>query len=387
MFQIPVKLTDLMKADRVPPCLLSAVERIVFVSGVVHGASGLISTDFMGKSDPYCVVEGVSNSGDRVFIHRTRVIQDRLSPVWHEAFFYAVPQDVVVHKLNLSVYDSDEVEGVSTAATGEDDFLGRATVDVGYLINGARVYEDLPLIGAKAKKQDRVGLSGFRRNSAISVEVRVERRVQPLFQLHRQNADDFKPTEKHLLSRTPPLAASYVDVSQEERAHIHKARNARQVMELKAEERLATLAMTQSSKLKRSKWVQATDRRWPEYQAIELFEATMGKGPVEPADDDDFKAHAEKARTPAPAIDQILKFGALASYRRVFPSPVLPRPASLPSLHTKFNCTKTDAESARMFASTSGDSIPGFRDEAEKGTSYFLTGVRQRPALEYMTQH
>mmetsp|Transcript_93180 Transcript_93180/g.199894 ORF Transcript_93180/g.199894 Transcript_93180/m.199894 type:complete len:973 (-) Transcript_93180:44-2962(-) len=230
-YKVPAALEKIHTSGdawRVPHSLLSGFERIEFISGVVHGATGLANTDAYGKSDPYCVVEGLSVTGERLFIHRTAVMQDSLCPMWQESFFSVVPHSFTLHRLLVSVFDSDDVEGLAAlsgavTADGEDDFLGRATVDLTYLRAGDRIHEDFPLVGSKAKRDDqKKATSGFRRNAMISCEVRCERRVLPHYEIHPEDVDS-KPSvhHEHKLSRMDPSQGGreslyYQDPSQDE---------------------------------------------------------------------------------------------------------------------------------------------------------------------------
>merc|ERR1712217_530418 len=142
--------------------------------------------------------------------------------------------------------------------------------------------------------------------------------------------------------------------------------------------------MSRASKNKRATWVTAPNRRWPEYLEIEASEMTMQVGPDPDAaatahhdDDPDSPGQVEKVRVPKPPVGEILDFGPLATTRRASPAPPIPRPASLPTLHTNFNRTKSAAAATRMFAS-SGLFHPNFRDGDQHGSSHALKGVWQK---------
>mmetsp|Transcript_76050 Transcript_76050/g.163253 ORF Transcript_76050/g.163253 Transcript_76050/m.163253 type:complete len:863 (+) Transcript_76050:42-2630(+) len=200
---------------------LRGKDRIVFVSGAVHGASALINADSGGKSDPFCIVEALSETGMRSFIHRTRVIHDRLSPIWHEAFFFVAPEDFALQRLLVGVYDDDSADSALSFVTGgkEDEFLGRCIVDLSYLRNGERLYEDMSLVGLKrsAVNQGRQSKSdsGFRRSATISLEIRVERRVLPYFENKPMTPEEMPGQRKYALSRSPEPGRMFVDPSQE----------------------------------------------------------------------------------------------------------------------------------------------------------------------------
>jgi len=230
IFSIPTQIDQEMKrmkqGMRPNHGTLTGVDRIVFVCGMVRGASGLVSADFLGKSDPYCIVEGVSHTGERVFIHRTRYLKDILCPVWNESFHYVVPIEEQVHKLLFSVYDDDQEDASSIFEALEhegDDFLGRTTLDLSYLKNGDRICEDMPLTGTKLgkKKRDRGGpQASFRKNASISVEVRCERRVCPVYERSDDRVDDHEGLQTHVLSRSRlDGGRKFVDPSQQDLWH------------------------------------------------------------------------------------------------------------------------------------------------------------------------
>lgn len=185
---------------------------IIFVYGWVHGATGLISADKFGKSDPYCLVDGIANGTNaKTFIHRTRVVNNNLCPSWGELFFLAVPPDADIHKLCFSIYDSDD--GELGNFDEEDDFLGKAIVDLAYLANGERFAGEVPIMGCKANRTPNI--RGFRRTSTVSVEIYVERRLRPYI-LDRPPTADWEGQPRHCQSREPDGGRYYEDPSQKE---------------------------------------------------------------------------------------------------------------------------------------------------------------------------
>ena len=58
----------------------------------VHGSSGLPSADENQLSDPFCVVEAISKSAQKLFVHRTRVVPKKLCPEWSESFYAVLPR-------------------------------------------------------------------------------------------------------------------------------------------------------------------------------------------------------------------------------------------------------------------------------------------------------
>lgn len=190
----PPELTD--QKDELNPARghLEAKDDIVFVYGQVQGASGLLTTKNGFKNDAYVVVEGVSKTAENTFIHRTRMVPKANSPEWYETFYLRVPEGAEVSRLLFSVYHCTQ------DASGEDDFLGRASLDLAYLVSGDLLAEDLPLTGATSVVKPKV-TSGFRRPSTLSMEVWVERRVKPKFVFTPDDALEVVPRRTHFLSR------------------------------------------------------------------------------------------------------------------------------------------------------------------------------------------
>jgi len=187
----------------------------------------LISADFMGgKSDPYVIVDGLTTTGQFLFMYRTRTIQNNLNPKWNEWFFFQVPPDpddprlpVALSAVQFTIWDSDEGDAFDGAAGSNDkegdDLLGRASVDVSYMRNTDFVQEELPLLGIKAQPGGYVNRGGFRRYSTISIEVRVERRIMRVIDPDLMPDPNMMKVPRHIESREFPPQSYYKDLSQE----------------------------------------------------------------------------------------------------------------------------------------------------------------------------
>jgi len=207
--------------------VLKGREKIVFIHGVLHGASGLSNADTFGKSDPYAIIMGVSNDGQRVFIHRTRHINNCLTPQWNEVFSMAIDPLEEIHKLLITVWDSDSDQMV--ASSSEDDFLGHATLDLSTLPSGEKLRDEMSLLGVKrTRAQGAKTASGFIHDASLSIEVRVEWRVQAYIEFLEEEKLKVRP--RHQQSRDPPTVADYIDGLQED--VYATAPQARRVLEL-----------------------------------------------------------------------------------------------------------------------------------------------------------
>eukprot|EP00698_Gefionella_okellyi_P005094 TRINITY_DN1467_c0_g1_i1.p1 TRINITY_DN1467_c0_g1~~TRINITY_DN1467_c0_g1_i1.p1 ORF type:complete len:617 (-),score=136.05 TRINITY_DN1467_c0_g1_i1:1302-3110(-) len=78
-------------------------------------AAELLSMDFGGKSDPFCVI----SHGPATF--RTEVVKKTLSPVWNQELRLPVQTYSLQWPISFSVYDWDKV--------GKNDFIGRVDLD------------------------------------------------------------------------------------------------------------------------------------------------------------------------------------------------------------------------------------------------------------------
>eukprot|EP00930_Biecheleria_cincta_P039056 TRINITY_DN26862_c0_g1_i1.p1 TRINITY_DN26862_c0_g1~~TRINITY_DN26862_c0_g1_i1.p1 ORF type:complete len:825 (+),score=96.53 TRINITY_DN26862_c0_g1_i1:173-2647(+) len=211
MFEPPV---DLQLAEGVRPQrgLLQAQERIVFIYGSTLGASGLLRVVPSGRDNPYVIVEGVTRTAEKCFIHRTRIIRDTFCPEWLETFYFAVPKHLEISRLIFTVYHATGEPGSPDEA--QDEFLGRASLDLAYLVSGDIISEDIPISGATSKHKVKVS-NGFRRSTTLSVEVLLERRVRPTFGNAIEETLSKVPRRKYLLSREPMNGRAFQDCGQQ----------------------------------------------------------------------------------------------------------------------------------------------------------------------------
>ena len=224
---------ELLENGRPPRGEISGMQQIVFILGRVVGASGLPSADENQLSDPFCVVEAVSRKSGKIFVHRTRVIPKKLCPEWDETFYVPIPQGFECNRMMFSIYDRDEAGGAAAVLAGQDpleqdEFLGRASVDISYLCSGQKLVEDFPVSGSFTGSQVKT-TAGFRRTATISIELSVQRRVQPCYGLASEDHSAVIPRRTHTVSRQP-YGMVYADPSQF-------------VTEVPLEERVATAVM------------------------------------------------------------------------------------------------------------------------------------------------
>eukprot|EP00746_Dinoflagellata_sp_MGD_P012563 gnl/MRDRNA2_/MRDRNA2_126840_c0_seq1.p1 gnl/MRDRNA2_/MRDRNA2_126840_c0~~gnl/MRDRNA2_/MRDRNA2_126840_c0_seq1.p1 ORF type:complete len:848 (-),score=117.56 gnl/MRDRNA2_/MRDRNA2_126840_c0_seq1:56-2599(-) len=199
-----------------------AEERIAFICGTIISAHDLSNADFLGKSDPYCLIEAQMRAGGSIPVYRTRTVDNDLSPEWGEMFYLIVDLDGPdIDKLSFSVFDDDD----GMFADGEDDFLGRATVDLSSLPSGVTLSEEIPMVGSKIKvPEGGKKRQKFRRGSSLRMEVRVERRVKPIpppdeADKMAELLKGFAAKPRHEMSRKGPISrkrdAPYTDPSQD----------------------------------------------------------------------------------------------------------------------------------------------------------------------------
>lgn len=211
MFEPPMEL-QVGEGVRPQRGVLQATERIVFIYGRILGASGLLRVVPSGRDNPYVIVEGVTRTAEKCFIHRTRVMRDTFCPEWLEAFYFPVPENLEISRLVFTVYHSSGEAGSPEEAG--DEFLGRASLDLAYLISGDIIAEDIPISGATSRHKVKVS-NGFRRSTTLSVEVSLERRVRPIFGTAIEETLAKVPRRKYLLSREPVPTRAFQDRSQE----------------------------------------------------------------------------------------------------------------------------------------------------------------------------
>ncbi|XP_071919919.1 synaptotagmin-5-like [Coffea arabica] len=147
-FNPDFRLTDLEKAlkqdidsdDTEKPALHR--KRDVIVRGVlsvtVISAEDLPATDFMGKSDPFVVLE-MKKSKQK---NKTRVLNDTLNPVWNQTFDFVV-EDGLHDLLMLEVYDHD---------TFGKDKMGRCVMTLTRVILEEEFTDVFPVDGTPSGK-------------------------------------------------------------------------------------------------------------------------------------------------------------------------------------------------------------------------------------------
>ncbi|CAO1944467.1 unnamed protein product [Urochloa humidicola] len=86
-------------------------------------AKGLSGNDFLGKIDPYVIVQYRSQE------HKSSVARDQgRNPCWNEVFKFQINSSAsTAHKLILRILDHDHFSS--------DDFLGEETIDVTDIIS------------------------------------------------------------------------------------------------------------------------------------------------------------------------------------------------------------------------------------------------------------
>lgn len=312
-FAAPPELTV---RGRPPRGELFGREQIIFVHGKVEGAMGLPSADENSFSDPYCVVEALSRGTQRLFVHRTRVIPKTLCPEWNEAFYFACPKDFELNRLMFSIFDRDETMiamiGAGIDPLDQDEFLGRASIDISYLRNGDMLMEELPVsgsvIGAKVKTT-----AGFRRVPTISIEVGVQRRIKPMYGVAPEDHSAVIPRRSHRVSRQPGNFG-FSDTSQFVDEISEAERTATQVMEANNTGRL----LKGSHMGMPPNWISLPE-------AIDTWELPPPEEPV-PDLEAEMRKHAEKAAR-AGQIPEGFDF-------THEPPPIAAR--SLPMLHSRF---------------------------------------------------
>jgi len=203
---------------------LGSKQRIMAVYGALQGASDLITSNLHGKTCPYLVVQAISRSGNMYFAYRTRIAKNTLYPEWNESFVFLAPLDpddenpripTALVGLQMTVYDSHH----STAEGGdhEDPILGRCSIDLTFMRSCDCFKEAVPLLGVQQRAGGAVSKGEYKRYSSISVELRVERRVNRILMTGLGRSDDFLDVHKHNASR-PKMneLPSYRDISQDE---------------------------------------------------------------------------------------------------------------------------------------------------------------------------
>eukprot|EP00455_Lapot_gusevi_P045444 TRINITY_DN5813_c0_g1_i3.p1 TRINITY_DN5813_c0_g1~~TRINITY_DN5813_c0_g1_i3.p1 ORF type:complete len:228 (+),score=58.27 TRINITY_DN5813_c0_g1_i3:218-901(+) len=89
----------------------------------VVGATNLLNSDIIGKSDPYVVLKTMGGSGPGQTV-RTKTIDDNLNPIWNERLQLCI-EDKATASLDIRVFDED---------LKDDELIGKAVLplsDVG----------------------------------------------------------------------------------------------------------------------------------------------------------------------------------------------------------------------------------------------------------------
>jgi len=357
MFPVPLLLQrDADGQGRPQLATLRAKDKIVFVSGVIRGATGLAIADIFGKSDPYCMIEGQTVNSQTMFIHRTRSITDKLCPTWNEAFYFAVPETINLQRLNFYVFDYDdpvsdlmEMAMSGGCGRGGDDPLGQMSVDLSYLCNGDAISEEIPLTGCKVQQTKGSGMvSVFRRNPTISVEIRVERRACPTYDvLHDQLVWQRLP--RHCVTRQPPVHRVYKDPSQKVWALQPHEEVARKVVRLYDTDRLSELYKTDCRrKMTEGIWLQPPNRLSTSSgsDAIAKRSGSNDGAPGVEVEEVSEEQRIEERRR-LMGLSGPDEMHELAGARRSGLA-AQPRASSLPALHTQFG--RSHGPQARQFA-------------------------------------
>lgn len=107
------------------------------ISGVwrlfIDRAQGLAKKDFMGKSDPYCLVKAFSGAGHESF-QRTKVIFNDLNPVWQESFDFPVMRETndsfasTLKEMGLSMNNDDVADLFTMGEDGYKEWVRRVEI-------------------------------------------------------------------------------------------------------------------------------------------------------------------------------------------------------------------------------------------------------------------
>lgn len=169
-FPPPPQMDDFGKIGK---SRITASPRVVCAYGVLRGCSGLRPMDRKDATGVYCIVETCTQDGRREFRHRTYVNKDISNPEYGEAFLADMPpHGDEAQLLIFTVYLHRR------GASGEPGvMLGEASVDLRYLRNAQELSVELPLVGGRRMEPHD---TWFCQPATISVDVFVERRVQPI---------------------------------------------------------------------------------------------------------------------------------------------------------------------------------------------------------------
>lgn len=375
-FKLPAALGEDIEAGGRPRLgTLRAKDKIVFVTGVVKGASGLAVSDIFSKSDPYCIVEGQTAGGTSVFIYRTRVVNDKCSPSWNEAFFFAVPEKVTLQSLSFSIHDwdSDAMKYIEGRSAG-DELLGQMCIDLSYLCNGESMLEEIPLFGCKVKPvPKKPGGVVFRRNPTLSVDIRVERRVFPLYDVRREQIS-WEARGRHQVSRPPPINRIFQDPGQKRLIRPPCEEIGLKVLNLYHANKLVGLYKKDCRvHLQEGHWRRPTDVGAFRHPLITMPEKddtpAIRNNPDDFTEDDPLEERRRlMGLVPSDALHELA--GAVRSGR-----PTMSKAASVPAMHTRFG--RHDCPQARQFESLR----PPWVDEL-----CFLSSARQVSAKQALSR-
>eukprot|EP00405_Crypthecodinium_cohnii_P028330 CAMPEP_0206511516 /NCGR_PEP_ID=MMETSP0324_2-20121206/60333_1 /ASSEMBLY_ACC=CAM_ASM_000836 /TAXON_ID=2866 /ORGANISM="Crypthecodinium cohnii, Strain Seligo" /LENGTH=879 /DNA_ID=CAMNT_0054003303 /DNA_START=160 /DNA_END=2800 /DNA_ORIENTATION=- len=363
-FKVPKQLKHEHEAQCRPKlATLMAKDKIIFVSGVVRGASGLISSELFGRANPYCIVEGQTVQNQPFFIHRTRVVKDRLCPSWNEAFYFVVPEKIQLQRLNFYVHDSEDlVTGLMDMVRqgnmdrGDDELLGQMSIDLSYLCNGQSIREDVPLTGCKRQKQPKVNpnqepssqqhSTAFRRNPLVSIEVRVERRACPVYEVLRDQVV-WQPMKRHHVTRNPPVYRIYRDPGQTAIKLPNHELIAPEVLAAWEGNKLVDMYGSDLlPQLREGLWQRSVEPG--AYRELKCppkgLEALLPQEPPDDAPTEDELIEAKRKRMGEEGPDNEHEMAGVARSGK----PTRTRASSLPALHTKFG--RRDCPQSRQFA-------------------------------------
>lgn len=93
----------------------------------IREAIGLRRADFLGKSDPQCIVSVIFAGGQAREIYRTEIVKQSLSPEWHERFAidFIKDEDPMMIAFDVWDWDTDEAD-----ITQSGDHLGSVVVPI-----------------------------------------------------------------------------------------------------------------------------------------------------------------------------------------------------------------------------------------------------------------
>jgi len=239
-YQMPAEIGEQTWGYVPPRGEMIGQDHVRFIYGVVNGASALPLADGVNKNDVYCLIQGLGPSGEKYFIHRTRVLKNTISPNWSEVFYWAVTPEYKIVRVVLSVFalpvsvvrklGSSLIDGISAMGRSEEEamkesqeaaektetLLGRANLDLSHICSGEVAEQEMQLQGGNAKQPQEKVTSGLRRPATLHFEVIVDRQVRPVYSTER--ASDIKPIPRraHSVTKPPYPDRAFLDASQED---------------------------------------------------------------------------------------------------------------------------------------------------------------------------